>query len=160
MRLASSIAALCVALLGITVVALARQLPYDAEYGPGPGFLPFWIGVALVVLSVFLVRDALRVPNQPVGADDAGRPAAFLEVAPGALAPWLIFLASTVLIAIFFEQLGFALATGLFMLVTMRWVARQSWLSTIALSVITPLVLYLGFVKFLSVPLRLEPAGF
>lgn len=159
MRLANAIAALCVALLGIVVIFLARQLPYDAEYGPGPGFLPFWLGVTLVVLSVFLVRDALRRPRS-TGAGDTGRPAAFLEIAPGAMAPWLIFLASTVVLAFLFEQLGFALATGLFMLVTMRWVARQGWLATIALTVITPIVLYLGFVKVLLVPLQLEPAGF
>jgi hypothetical protein len=39
-------------------------------------------------------------------------------------------------------------------------VARQGWLSTIAMAVITPVVLYLGFVRFLMVPLQLEPAGF
>jgi hypothetical protein len=163
MRVANAIAALCVALLGLIVIVLARQLPYDAEYGPGPGFLPFWLGLALVVLSVFLLRDALRMPRSneaKVADDDSDGPGAFLEIAPGAMAPWLIFLASTIIIAVFFEQLGFALATGLFMLVTMRWVARQGWLSTIALTVITPIVLYLGFVKFLMVPLQLEPAGF
>lgn len=160
MRVANAIAALCVALLGIVTIVLARQLPYDAEYGPGPGFLPFWLGVTLVILSVFLLREALRSPAKQDAAGDTSGPAAFLEVAPGAMAPWLIFLASAVIIAVFFEQLGFALATGLFMLVTMRWVARQGWPATILLTVITPLVLYLGFAKLLLVPLQLEPAGF
>ena len=44
MRVSETIAALCITLLGITTIALARQLPYEAEYGPGPGFLPFWLG--------------------------------------------------------------------------------------------------------------------
>jgi putative tricarboxylic transport membrane protein len=162
MRVANAIAALCVALLGIIVAVLARQLPYDAEYGPGPGFLPFWLGVTLIVLSVFLLRDALRMPNtseaRAPGDTDGAEP--FLEIGPGAMAPWLIFVASMAVFAVLFEQLGFALATGLFMLVTMRWVARQSWLSTIVFSVITPVTLYIGFAKVLLVPLQLAPAGF
>ncbi len=162
MRVANSIAALCVALLGITVIALARQLPYDAEYGPGAGFLPFWLGVTLVVLSGFLLRDAWRkqTSHDAVVGDDASSSAAFLQFGPGALTTWLVFLASAVIVSVFFEQLGFALSTGSFMLVTMRWTARQGWLSTIAFALITPIVLYLGFVKLLMVPLHLGPAGF
>ena len=162
MRVANLIAALCVAAFGITVIALARQLPYDAEYGPGPGYLPFWLGVALVILSVFLLRDAWRMqqPGEDAAAGGGGGPASFLELSPGALTPWLIFLVSTVIVSVFFEQLGFALSVGLFLVVTMRWAARQGWVSTIAVAVITPIVLYIGFVRFLLVPLQLGPAGF
>jgi hypothetical protein len=46
------------------------------------------------------------------------------------------------------------------MLVTMRWVARQSWPSTIALTLATPLVLYIGFARLLMVPIPLAPPGF
>src|SRR3990170_1204179 len=60
-RVSETIAALFITLLGITTVTLARQLPYEAEYGPGPGFLPFWLGVTFVILSVFLLRDALKL---------------------------------------------------------------------------------------------------
>ena len=162
MRVANIVAALCVALFGALVIALARQLPYDAEYGPGPGFLPLWLGAALVLLSAFLLRDALKTqtPDDAVGDDEERGPAAFLQFAPQALMPWLIFLASTVIFSLFFEQLGFGLATGLFMLVTMRWVAHQSWQATIVLAIATPIVLYIGFARFLMVPLSLEPAGF
>ena len=160
MRVAETIGALCVTLLGITTIALARQLPYEAEYGPGPGFLPLWLGVALVVLSVFLVRNALQVqaPTASAGTGD-DRPPGFLRFAPGAFTPWLIFFISTLAVSLLFERLGFGLSIGLFMLVTMRWVARQSWLSTIILALATPIVLYLGFVRILMVPLPLTPPG-
>jgi hypothetical protein len=46
------------------------------------------------------------------------------------------------------------------MLITMRWVVRQSWLATVALALATPIVLYLGFVRILMVPLPLAPPGF
>lgn len=161
MRVADAVAALCVALLGVTTIALARQLPYEAEYGPGPGFLPFWLGVTLVVLSVFLLRGALSAGAHPAAADAGdNHPAGFLRFAPGALAPWLTFFVSTIAVSLLFERLGFGLSIGLFMLVTMRWVARQSWPATIVLALVTPIVLYLGFVRILMVPLPLAPPGF
>jgi putative tricarboxylic transport membrane protein len=160
-RVSETIAALCVTLLGITTIALSRQLPYEAEYGPGPGFLPFWLGVTFVVLSVFLLRSALKLPAHPEPADDdAHSRSGFFQFAPGAFTPWLIFFISTIAVSLVFERLGFAVSIGLFMLVTMRWVARQSWPSTIAFALATPVTLYLAFVRILMVPLPLMPPGF
>ena len=84
----------------------------------------------------------------------------FFQFSPGARTSWLIFFVSTIAVSLFFERLGFALSIGLFMLVTMRWVARQSWPSTIALALATPIVLYLGFARILKVPIPLAPPGF
>jgi putative tricarboxylic transport membrane protein len=162
-RVADTVAALCVALLGATTIALARRLAYEAEYGPGPGFLPFWLGLLLVVLSAFLLRNALRAPAPAVAASAEAEPegpTGFIAVPPGALTPWLIFSVSTVAVALLFERLGFGLSVGLFMLITMRWVARLGWPATIAFALITPIVLYLGFVRLLMVPLPLAPARF
>ena len=160
MRVAETIAALCVTLLGIITIALSRRLPGASEYEPGPGFLPFWLGVTLIVLSLFLMRSALKEPIDPAPADPNGEsPAGFFQFGAGALTPWLIFFVSTVAVSLLFERLGFGLSIGLFMLVTMRWVARQSWPSTIILALATPLVLYLGFVRILMVPLPIAPPG-
>jgi len=161
-RIAETVAALCVALFGATTIALASQLPYNADYGPGPGFLPLWLGITLVILSAFLFRDAVRTPADTDAAvdPDAAKPEPFLHFVPGAFTPWLIFVVSTIVVSLLFERLGFALSTGLFMLVTMRWIARRSWLSTILFAVVTPIVLYIGFVRILKVPIPLEPVWF
>ncbi|HEX2280278.1 MAG TPA: tripartite tricarboxylate transporter TctB family protein [Thermomicrobiales bacterium] len=163
MRVSETIAALCITLLGITTIGLARQLPYEAEYGPGPGFLPFWLGVTFVVLSVFLLREALnlRIGEPPAPADgERGSRETFFQFSPGGRTSWLIFFVSTIAVSLLFERLGFAVSIGLFMLVTMRWVARQSWPSTIALALATPIVLYIGFARILMVPIPLGPPGF
>jgi putative tricarboxylic transport membrane protein len=161
-RVSETIAALCITLLGLTTIALARQLPYEAEYGPGPGFLPFWLGVTFVVLSVFLLRDVLNLRVGAPPAEDGERDSreTFFQFSPGARTSWLIFFVSTIAVSLLFERLGFAVSIGLFMLVTMRWVARQSWPSTIALTLITPIVLYIGFARLLMVPIPLAPPGF
>ena len=158
MRVADTFAALCVALLGLTTIALARQLPYEAEYGPGPGFLPLWLGATLVVLSMFLLRSALSEGAAATAADAEGaRSEGFFAFGPGAFVPWLIFFVSTIAVSLLFERLGFGLAIGLYLLVTMRWVARRDWASTVILAVIAPIVLYLAFVRVLMVPLPLAP---
>jgi putative tricarboxylic transport membrane protein len=161
-RVADAVAALCVALIGATTIALARQLPYEAEYGPGAGFLPFWLGVVLLVLAVFLLRDARIERAHGGGAEGPGAdpPAAFARFAPGAFVPWLVFFVSTVAVSLLFDRLGFALSVALFMLLTMRWVAHMPWPSTVAFALATPVVLYLLFVRILMVPLPLQPAGF
>ena len=160
MRVADTVAALCAALLGATVIALARQLPYEADYGPGAGFLPLWLGVALVILSVFLLREARAAPSldDSAIAAEPDQVGGFLQFGPGALAPWLIFFVSTVFVSLLFERLGFALAIGLFMFVTIRWVANLSWLATILFTVLTPIALYIGFVRLLMVPIPLGPS--
>jgi putative tricarboxylic transport membrane protein len=36
----------------------STRLTYMTEFTPGPGFFPFWVGVALAFLSVYLIIDS------------------------------------------------------------------------------------------------------
>jgi putative tricarboxylic transport membrane protein len=36
----------------------SRRLDYMTEFTPGPGFMPFWVGVVLAVLSCYLIIDS------------------------------------------------------------------------------------------------------
>lgn len=38
----------------------STRLTYMAEFTPGPGFMPFWVGVILAILSCFLLFDTFR----------------------------------------------------------------------------------------------------
>ena len=58
MRLADLIGGVVVLILGLAVVFFSSQLPYYSEYGPGPGFLPLWLGVVLIGCAIFVI------PNQ------------------------------------------------------------------------------------------------
>lgn len=162
MRIADTAAALTVAALGGITIYQARQLPYSAEYGPGAGFLPLWLGIVLVILSLFLVRNALRaaVPTAPQITDDASTvidPPTSLD--RRTWIPWLIFFGSTVALALLFEPLGLWVSTALFTFITVRWVAHRAWLPTLVFAVLTPILLYIGFVRLLLVPLPLSPFG-
>ena len=58
------------ALLALAVAFGAGALKHYAYWGPngpGPAFLPFWLGVVMAVLAIILLVDALR-------STDAGAP--------------------------------------------------------------------------------------
>jgi hypothetical protein len=47
----------------------STRLTYMTEFTPGPGFFPFWVGVALAILSVYLIIDTYV--RKPGPKDDA-----------------------------------------------------------------------------------------
>lgn len=161
MRFAEYAAALVVAALGSATIILARRLPYSAEYGPGAGFLPLWLGIALVILSVILLREAMsdRLDEGAAALADSAGEDARIGIGNASRKPWLIFFASTVALALLFEPLGLWVSTALFTLVTVRWVGQRPWLATIIFTIVTPIALYVGFVRLLLVPLPMLPFG-
>jgi putative tricarboxylic transport membrane protein len=46
----------------------STRLTYMTEFTPGPGFFPFWVGVALALLSCYLIVDTYR--RKPDKKDD------------------------------------------------------------------------------------------
>ena len=58
---ANIIGGVAVFLLGIaTTVAAWMTLPYSGDFGPGPGFLPFWLGLILTVCAIPVIITDLR----------------------------------------------------------------------------------------------------
>ena len=72
----------CICLLGIFLAALVTSLDYSLTdaLGPGPGFFPFWLSLIGAALTVgILVQDA-RVPDD-TALDWPDRPAALQAAA-------------------------------------------------------------------------------
>ncbi len=135
---------------GIVVFLASRGMRYTGANGPGPGFLPTWLGAALVVCGALLVLGSLRrTPAwSPELPDRTGalRVAAALVaiVASAATLTWLGFL--TVATA-----LTFFLAWAL---------ARRPAPAAAALAVVLAGAFTLGFGLLLRVPLPRGPLGF
>ena len=60
MKVADLVGGGVVLLLGIAIAFFSSQLPYYSEYGPGPGFLPFWLGIVLIGSAVFVLVNILK----------------------------------------------------------------------------------------------------
>ena len=41
--------------LSLWLILESLQFDYLSEFGPGPGFKPFWLGVFLAILSIFML---------------------------------------------------------------------------------------------------------
>ncbi|MDF1593828.1 MAG: tripartite tricarboxylate transporter TctB family protein [Desulfobacterales bacterium] len=46
--------------LSLWLILEALQFDYLSEFGPGPGFEPFWLGIFLSILSIFLFVNTFR----------------------------------------------------------------------------------------------------
>ena len=102
--------------IGVGVFALlgSFQHPFYTEFGPDAGFFPLWVGLGQTAVGIALFLQLLR-----------GSPAA----APTQALGWrhakvaILFIAYVLLL----DVLGFAIATFMFILVTVVAVEPRSW---------------------------------
>jgi putative tricarboxylic transport membrane protein len=113
---------------------------------PGPGFFPFGLAIALILLSLVLVFKHWK--------KDASPPPFWPE------RTWLrplLGVAILVFYALVVDVIGFILTTFLFLVIWMWVIERLRWRTILSISVGTTVALYLIFNLFLEVPL---PSGF
>ena len=134
------------ALLGVITVIGSLQvgIGWGAE-GPKSGFFPFWIGLIVVVTSLYNLVRAYTHGSRKLFANWHELTQVLKVVLPltiyvGAI-PWIgIYIASALLIA------GF-----------MRWIGRYGWLLTLTISIALPVVTYITFEMWFLVPLPKGP---
>jgi hypothetical protein len=141
MKMSDVVPALLMLVLSAAIAFDTRSLSFWADTTPGPAFLPVWLAVAGVVLSVVRLVEARRYREVIAWPERA----ALLRIAVifGVLA--VVPLLSTLV--------GLVLALGLFVAFLLLVVLRQPlWPSLATVSIIIGLV-YAIFVGWLGVPL-------
>lgn len=126
--------------LGIAVIVLSRRLPYRSDYGPGPGFLPTWIGYVLAACAAVVTVQELRAP--PAGELFGPRTELAVKV--------LVAIAVTLLLV---PVLGFAVAFALFIAVTMRMTGRHPWVACGCAAAVVAVGIHVVFGRWLTIPL-------
>jgi hypothetical protein len=94
-------------LLGLFIGSMSLGLGYKAEYGPGPGFMPFWLSVILIGCSIAMIIPAfksLRAGSEPIAKDQL----LFTK-------PLVVFVAlgSLLFVAILLEAAGFIISAAI-----------------------------------------------
>ena len=120
----------------------SSKLPFGTVHSPGPGFFPWWTSLALDLLALILLVQALISPSSGTPGEGPGRIAkvgALLAV----LAAYVFFL----------EPLGYALCTFLLLLFMLRVTDPQRWTVALSMSAIAAVGSYVLFAVWLSVPL-------
>lgn len=145
------VTAFVISSFGLFVIYEASSLPYVSEFGPGPGFLPLWLGILTLVLTLLLVLNSFF--SSPREKDVESRS----WVGAGrALSAWLGLMGSIALL----PKLGFSLSLALLTFFLIFVLDRRSpW---IALNVAVALALgfHLIFSFALGVSLPSGPWGF
>lgn len=152
MRRADQLTGIIMFVFAVAVIEGARRMPPSGTFGPGAGFLPFWLGAAMAILSVILLVNATREPAHTSGRSPFPKGRAILSILEtvGALAAFISLL----------ETLGFLLATGLLTAFLLRVVERERWVTTVTVAVANAVGLYIVFQKFLGVSLPKSGLGF
>ena len=135
--------------LGFSAVAL-KSWPYTSPEGPGPAFLPFWLGLGMAALAAAMLARSLRERSR--GADWAPRGVALRHV--------LVVLGVTVAFAALIKLLGMILGSGLFLAVLVRYLGRHSWLLVLSVAAGAAGFNWLVFAHWLHVPFPVGPLGF
>lgn len=135
-------AALVVTAIGVFLALAGVRLRLEGQYGPGPGFLAFWVGLALAVLGpVWLVQVSLAPPPAP-------RPSA-----PGGPARVAAILGALAAFAVLLAPLGFTLVMLGLLLGLFFAYDREHALAKIVVALVGSVGTHYVFERFLRVPL-------
>jgi hypothetical protein len=141
MRHADLIGGVVVLILGLAVIYFSSELEYYSEFGPGPGFLPLWIGVVLIGCAIFGIINVLR-KHDKIGTFFKPRTKLGLRVLI------IIFIAFLLL-----PLLGFSIGLALLVGITMRIMGKHRWVSCSLTAVVTAICIHLVFISWLTIPL-------
>ena len=135
------------------VIQEALRMPPSATFGPGSGFLPFWLGVLLTVLAVILLATAWR--RQATEKDSKSpfpgkRALIAIGSVLGGLAVYIVLI----------EVLGYLVDTFLYVAFLLGIVERERWPMTVGVAVLTTAGLYIIFRVLLGITLPSNMFGF
>ena len=151
MRNADRIAAALLLAGAVAFVAGALKFyAYWSPEGPGPAFLPFWLGLGMTLLSGGMLARSLRAPKR--GPDWAPRGESLRHVA--------VVLGVTIAFAALLKTLGMVLGSALFLAALVRYLGRHPWFTVLAVAVGAAMFNYLVFARWLRVPFPEGPLGF
>jgi len=146
MRVVDLIGGIGVLGLGAAITFFAGRLPYTAEYGLGPGFMPLWIGMVLMGCALITIIQSLRQAGGPQKKFVTPR------------TPKVGFVFVTLIVTfVAVRFLGLAVSLGLFTGFTMKTVGQHGWALSAIVTLATAAAVYVIFGYLLDIPL---PKGF
>jgi putative tricarboxylic transport membrane protein len=144
-------AGISVATFGTYVTVASSRLAYSSEYGPGPGFLPLWLGIGLLVLSL-----CLTVKNLARGAPEVVSKPEFWRTSARVLGGWLALMLAILLL----PWIGLSLSLALLTLFLVLALERRSPWTAIGVALGLAVGFHLIFVSGLGLSLPVGPWGF
>lgn len=135
------IAGLIFLIVSASVMVESARLSFGDIRNPGPGFVPFFLGLLMAILSIFL----FAVPEPRPGVED------LWKARERAMNILYVFVALMIYL-LAFKLIGFFIATFLLMTCLFKIAGEKGYRRGILISLVTMVVLYLFFYKLLNIP--------
>jgi hypothetical protein len=136
-------AALLLAFAVAFSVGAIKQYQWWGSGGPGPAFVPFWLGLVMAALALgFLIRSW----KQQHSGD------AWLPRGRG-LRDMLVVLAATIAFVALLKVTGMIIGTALYLAFLVRYLGKHRWWVTLAIALGAAGFNWLVFVHWLRVPM-------
>jgi len=135
-------AALLLALSVAFSAGALKQYQWWGPGGPGPAFVPFWLGLVMALLALMMLVRSLREKNR--GAAWFPRGAGLRDI--------LVVLGATVLFVALLRTIGMVLGTALYLAFLIWYLGRHRWWVTLAVALAAAGFNWLVFVHWLRVP--------
>lgn len=134
---------------GLSCWLIIESFNYDymTDYTPGPGFHPFWLGVCLGLLSLFLLFDTIRRKDSKEEAKETKLPAGKALLRLG------LILLITAGLALFMMNIGFVLAAFVFIVLILIVLEKYTIFKGVLYSALLSGALFLIFRYWLNVDL-------
>jgi putative tricarboxylic transport membrane protein len=122
--------------LGLYVTWASRGLGVGTLYRPGPGLMPFYLGLGLVLVASMLLYLSLERSQKEEKAGKQVQAIDYLRIA--------IVVTALVVYSLVIEKLGYIAAT-LFLLVILYFCSGSKKTFAVMASILTVLITYFGF---------------
>jgi putative tricarboxylic transport membrane protein len=146
---AEFIGAGAVLLLGLFIVVFYHPLQYYNDLGPGAGFLPFWIGVGVMVGGVVEVIKVFRIKERT-------EMETFLQPRSKLGFQMLVLILITFLL---FPLVGFSVGLSLCTAAAMRIIGKHKMMTCGVTAVISAIFIHIVFAQWLDIPLPMGMIG-
>ncbi len=137
-------------ILGLAISLKSLSYQVGTLRHPASGFLPFWVGISIVLLSVLSIAGSVRRPSIP--------PPFFEQ--KGGLRRMMTTFAAICAYILVVSRLGFLVSTLLLLGFLLRTIHPQSWRRTILFSLLVSALSFVVFEHWLKVPLPRGWVGF
>jgi putative tricarboxylic transport membrane protein len=128
--------------LGVLVCYGATRLGVGTVTEPGSGFIFFWSGLILVMLSLAVLVESLCSTE---GIVQGTREMNWVKIA--------LVLLSLLLYAFFLERLGFVLTTFLLLSFMLGWIEQANWTRSLGIAAVAALGSFAVFELWLKIRL-------
>ncbi|HHV64971.1 MAG TPA: tripartite tricarboxylate transporter TctB family protein [Peptococcaceae bacterium] len=147
MRKADLIGSIVIFIVGVAIVLESLTFDFFEHGAPGPGFLPFWVGLFLAVLALAQIIGSLKNKEKESQEDNAS-PFTWEN-----FKPFVVFLGSSAIVVLVTRFVGLLIPLGLATGFQAWYFGVKRKRTVILITVLTPLLTWLVFDVALGVPM-------